>query len=103
MEWTYYGLDTTCGPAPQKKVEEGTGQMQMSPCIVLPTGLQPTCGRIWLHIFGDHRGRTTPTLYLSSLGLGFAFLSHNQKSSKTMQLELLSVPVLSDIKLLTSR
>lgn len=103
MEWSYDGLAPACGPAPLKEVLQGTGQMQISPCMVSPTWLQPTPGRIWFHTFGDNRGRKIPTLYVSPFDLGFAFLNHNQKSSKAVKLEMLSDPVLSDTKPLNSK
>lgn len=40
---------------------------------------------------------------VSSSGLGFASLNHNQKNSKAMKLEVLSVPVPSDLKPLHSK
>lgn len=42
-------------------------------------------------------------LHVSPFGLWFAFLKHNQKSSRAVKLEMLSVPMLSDIKPLNSK
>lgn len=82
MEWSYYRLATACGPAPLKEAQQGTGQMQMSPSFVPPTGLQPTRGRIWFHIFADNRGRKIPTLYVSSFSFGVCLFEPQPKELK---------------------